>query len=109
MSMNSRVHSPERRTTFAEGGGRPRRGWTWNRIRRGEPPADPPTLTMVSTELLTVSKAALSLGVNAWTIRRWIAQGYLEASQPAGRGGRILIRTDAVEKLLDEAKPQVAA
>jgi excisionase family DNA binding protein len=63
----------------------------------------------MSTELLTVSEAAMQLGTSAWTIRRWIAQGHLAASQPAGRGGRILIRRDAVEKLLDEAKPQVAA
>jgi excisionase family DNA binding protein len=51
----------------------------------------------------------MRLGTSAWTIRRWISQGHLEASQPAGRGGRILIRADAVEKLLDEARPQIAA
>src|SRR5262245_5789767 len=50
-------------------------------------------------EAVSVQEAARRLGVHPNTIRNWIRSGNLEAHQPAGRRGRVLIPTAALRSL----------
>jgi excisionase family DNA binding protein len=61
----------------------------------------------MSTEpamFLSVAEAAMQLGVNAATIRRWIRDGHLAAIQPGGPEGVLRIPTIELERLIDRAR-----
>jgi excisionase family DNA binding protein len=53
---------------------------------------------------LSVSEAALLLGVNAATVRRWIHEQRLGAVQVGGEQGVIRIPTTELERLVAEAR-----
>ncbi|MSO41614.1 MAG: DNA-binding protein [Solirubrobacterales bacterium] len=48
-------------------------------------------MTHTAADFLKVPEAAAELRVSEKTIRSWIEDGYLPASQPAGPGGSIRI------------------
>lgn len=50
-------------------------------------------------EYLTVEEFAALTPVSAQTIRRYIKNGQLPYLQPAGRGGNIMIRRDALDQM----------
>jgi len=54
-------------------------------------------------ECSTIQEAAEFLGVHKNTIRNWIASGRIEAVQPAGTHGRILIPVAALRSLKTES------
>src|SRR5262249_41692239 len=56
-----------------------------------------------ASECATIREAAALLRVHENTIRNWIASGRLEAVQPAGARGRILIPAAAVRSLKSES------
>ena len=58
---------------------------------------EPPTF-------LSVAEAALQLGVNRATVRRWIRDGHLAAIQPGGPEGVLRIPTIELERLIDRAR-----
>jgi excisionase family DNA binding protein len=52
------------------------------------------------TKLLTVEEAAAACRVHPATLRRWLAEGKLEAVRPGGPRGSIRIREDALARWL---------
>ena len=79
--------------SYAETG----RGWgiTRERVRQiatGNPKRDTPSLD--SKPVLTISEAALLLGVHTNTVRRWSNQGILRAYRISDRGDRRFRRED---------------
>ena len=48
---------------------------------------------------LSVTEAALRLGVNAATIRKWVRDGHLKAARPGGELGSLRIPTTELERL----------
>jgi excisionase family DNA binding protein len=58
--------------------------------------------TQVRTEtpvFLSVAEAALRLGVNAATVRKWVHDGHLRAVRPGGELGSLRIPTSELERL----------
>jgi excisionase family DNA binding protein len=58
---------------------------------------EPPTF-------LSVAEAALQLGVNRATVRRWIRDGHLAAVQPAGPEGVLRVPADELARLAYRAR-----
>jgi excisionase family DNA binding protein len=48
---------------------------------------------------LSVAEAALQLGVNAATIRKWVRDGHLRAVRPGGESGTLRIPLSELERL----------
>ncbi len=48
---------------------------------------------------LSVSEAAIRLGVNAATVRKWIRDGHLKAARPGGELGSLRIPAGELERL----------
>jgi excisionase family DNA binding protein len=48
---------------------------------------------------LSVAEAALRLGVNASTVRKWIHDGHLKAARPGGELGSLRIPASELERL----------
>ena len=53
---------------------------------------------MPSQEFHGVERFALLADVSEGTVRRWVKQGDIVSYQPAGKHGRILIPSDALER-----------
>ena len=49
---------------------------------------------------ITIQRAAQELGITHWTLRRWIDQGVLPATQIGGPGKRLLIDQDDLNELI---------
>ena len=49
---------------------------------------------------ITIQRAAEELGITHWTLRRWIDQGVLPATQIGGPGKRLLIHKDDLNELI---------
>ena len=49
---------------------------------------------------ITIQRAAEELGITHWTLRRWIDQGVLPATQIGGPGKRLLIHQDDLNELI---------
>jgi excisionase family DNA binding protein len=62
-----------------------------------------------ASECATIREAAALLRVHENTIRNWIASGRLEAVQPAGARGRILIPAAALRSLKSEERTEKAS
>jgi excisionase family DNA binding protein len=58
---------------------------------------------------LTIREAATYAGLSVWTLRRFIAGGYLPYIQPSGPGGHILINTADLDRFLSEATTPASA
>jgi excisionase family DNA binding protein len=61
----------------------------------------------MSTEpamFLSVAEAAMQLGVNAATVRRWIRSGRVAAIQPGGEQGVIRIPAAELDRLAANAR-----
>jgi excisionase family DNA binding protein len=52
-----------------------------------------------SPTFLSVAEAALRLGVNAATLRKWIHDGHIKAVQPGGELGSLRIPASELERL----------
>ena len=52
---------------------------------------------------LSVAEAALRLGVNASTLRRWVHDGHVKAARPGGEAGSLRIPASKLERLGDAA------
>jgi excisionase family DNA binding protein len=53
---------------------------------------------------VSVAEAAISLGVTVNTIRRWVRDGRLQATQPGGEQGVLRIPAAELERLADRAR-----
>lgn len=59
------------------------------------------------TQFVSVSEAALRLGVSAATVRRWIRAGHLAAVQPAGEQGLLRIPEAELDRLAGDTHTHV--
>jgi excisionase family DNA binding protein len=60
--------------------------------------------TTHAPRFLSVSEAAIQLGVSVPTLRRWIRNGYVTAAQPAGEQGVLRIPEAELDRLAEEAR-----
>ena len=62
-------------------------------------------------QLLSVSQVAMELGCSAPTVRRWIAEGHLDARKlHPGRPGMVRIRRSDIDALIGgDDEPKAAA
>lgn len=62
---------------------------------------------MADSQYLTLAEFSDASRTAIPTLRRWIREGILPVLQPAGRGGKILVRASALEAVAKSVIPEI--